>query len=81
MCAVAVTVDPIERAFAAMAIREALAALPSQHRSVLIEIYYRGRSVAETAALFGLPEGTIKSRTFNAMRMLRRLLGPMSAPR
>jgi RNA polymerase sigma-70 factor (ECF subfamily) len=38
---------------------------------VIVEMYYRGRSVAEAAAVLGLPDGTVRSRTFYALRALR----------
>ena len=38
---------------------------------MLVETYYRGRTVRETAALLGVPEGTVKSRLHHAMRALR----------
>jgi len=41
------------------------------HRGVLLETYYRGRSVAEAAAVLGIPAGIVKSRTFYALRALR----------
>ncbi|MEU4645403.1 sigma factor-like helix-turn-helix DNA-binding protein [Micromonospora sp. NPDC023814] len=44
--------------------------LPPEHRSVLIEVFYRDRSRAETAAVLGIPEGTVKSRTHHALRRL-----------
>ncbi len=50
---------------------EALAGLPERHREVVTEAYYGGRSVKEIAARLGIPEGTVKSRMFYAMRALR----------
>jgi RNA polymerase sigma-70 factor (ECF subfamily) len=63
--------DPIERLVAVQAVREALMNLRAEQRRVLVEVYYKGRSIAETAAVLGIPEGTVKSRTFNAVRALR----------
>ena len=55
-------------------IRAAIAALPGPQRQVLIEIYYRDRSVSETARILRIPPGTVRSRTFYALRTLRRAL-------
>lgn len=49
----------------------ALGRLSAEHRDVLRECYYRGRSVAEAAAVLGVPAGTVKSRTHYALRALR----------
>jgi RNA polymerase sigma-70 factor (ECF subfamily) len=47
--------------------------LPDRFRDVLVEVYFRDRSVAQAAEVLGVPEGTIKSRTFYALRALREL--------
>jgi RNA polymerase sigma-70 factor, ECF subfamily len=57
----------------------ALGQLSAEHRDVLTTLYYQGHSVAEAAAMFGVPRGTIKSRTYYALRRLRELLGDLSA--
>jgi RNA polymerase sigma-70 factor (ECF subfamily) len=69
--------DAIERVLAAETIRSALTKLSPEHHSVIIEIYYHGRSAAETARLLGVPEGTVRSRTYYALRCLRVDLGPL----
>jgi RNA polymerase sigma-70 factor (ECF subfamily) len=38
---------------------------------VLVQTYYLGRSVAEAAAELGIPGGTVKSRTFYALKALK----------
>jgi RNA polymerase sigma-70 factor (ECF subfamily) len=53
---------------------DALCRLTPIHREVLIECFYRGRSVADAAARLGIPPGTVKSRTHHALRALRRAL-------
>ncbi len=63
--------DDAERALESWAIADALLSLRVEHRHVLLETYYRGKSVAEAAAALGIPAGTVKSRTFYALRALR----------
>ncbi|MEP6463704.1 MAG: sigma-70 family RNA polymerase sigma factor [Frankiaceae bacterium] len=63
--------DVLDRALQAWQVADALATLGPDHRAVLLETYYRGRSVAEAAAVLGIPPGTVKSRTFYALRALR----------
>ena len=64
-------VDELDRALDAWQMADALAALSPEHREVLVETYYRGRSVAEAAETIGVPPGTVKSRTYYALRSLR----------
>lgn len=63
--------DEIERALETWLVADALATLTPAHREVLVETYYRGRSVAEAATVLRVPDGTVKSRTFYALRALR----------
>jgi RNA polymerase sigma-70 factor (ECF subfamily) len=63
--------DDLDRALESWTVAEALADLSPQHRAVLVETYYRGRSVAETATVLGVPPGTVKSRTYYALRALK----------
>ena len=63
--------DEADRALESWAVADALKALRPEHRGVLLETYYRGRSVAEAATVLGIPAGTVKSRTFYALRALK----------
>ncbi|MCI0687515.1 MAG: sigma-70 family RNA polymerase sigma factor [Sporichthyaceae bacterium] len=63
--------DQFESALLAWEVADALGTLSADHRAVLIQTYYRGHSVAEAAHLLGIPEGTVKSRTYYALRSLR----------
>lgn len=58
-------------------VAEAITRLSPDHRSVLFECYYRGRTVAEAARRLGVPEGTVKSRTHYALRALKLALEEM----
>jgi RNA polymerase sigma-70 factor (ECF subfamily) len=64
----------LDRALETWQITEALRTLSQDHREALIETYFRGRSVAEAAAILGVAPGTVKSRTYYALRSLRSAL-------
>jgi RNA polymerase sigma-70 factor (ECF subfamily) len=64
-------IDPYEAALRAWEFADALAALSAEHRAVVIEVYYRRATVNEAARALGIPPGTVKSRTFYALRALR----------
>jgi RNA polymerase sigma-70 factor (ECF subfamily) len=63
--------DDPDRTLESWAVADALASLRPDHRKVIIETYYRGCSVAEAAANLGIPAGTVKSRTFYALKALK----------
>ncbi|WP_245594345.1 sigma-70 family RNA polymerase sigma factor [Actinospica robiniae] len=63
--------DAFERSLNALQVAEVLEQLSPEHRSVLVETYYRGATVAEAAKTLGVPPGTVKSRTYYALRALR----------
>jgi RNA polymerase sigma-70 factor (ECF subfamily) len=69
--------DEADRAVEAWTVAEALERISITHREVLVECFYRGRSVAEAAARLSLPPGTVKSRTHYALRSLRMALDEM----
>jgi RNA polymerase sigma-70 factor, ECF subfamily len=49
----------------------ALGQLRQDHRDVLGELYLRGNSVGQAAHALGIAPGTVKSRTYYALRALR----------
>ena len=62
--------DEVEHTLDRIVVTEALRSLSPDHRAVLVETYYRGRSVAEAASVLGVPPGTVKSRCYYALRAL-----------
>jgi RNA polymerase sigma-70 factor, ECF subfamily len=52
-------------------VADVLEVLSAAHRAVIDQLFFQDRSVAEAAAVLGVPEGTIKSRAYYAMRALR----------
>jgi RNA polymerase sigma-70 factor, ECF subfamily len=63
--------DDLDEVLQAWVVGDCLATLSADHRAVLVETFYRGRSVRQAAAVLGIPEGTVKSRTYYALRALR----------
>jgi RNA polymerase sigma-70 factor, ECF subfamily len=63
--------DAAEQVLVAAAVRTALDRLAPDHRRVLELAYDRGLSQREIAATLHLPLGTVKSRTFYALKALR----------
>ncbi|MEU3521954.1 sigma-70 family RNA polymerase sigma factor [Streptomyces sp. NPDC006654] len=63
--------DQVEQALQSWAVADAVRSLSPDHRAVLLETYYRGRTMAEVAQVLGIPLGTVKSRTYYALHALR----------
>jgi RNA polymerase sigma-70 factor, ECF subfamily len=71
----ALVADHADTVVTALHVRDALARLSPSHRAVIEEIYLNGRTAREAAARLGIPEGTVFSRSYHALRILRRELG------
>ncbi|MFB9669188.1 sigma-70 family RNA polymerase sigma factor [Glutamicibacter nicotianae] len=56
---------------------EALMRLSLEHRQVVVHLHYFGSTVAQTAVELQIPEGTVKSRAYYALRSLRGILAEM----
>jgi RNA polymerase sigma-70 factor (ECF subfamily) len=63
--------DHADQTVTSVALFEALGQLSDEHRAVLIELYFNDRSVIDAAATLGVPVGTVKSRSYYALRQLR----------
>jgi len=74
---IALADDGIDVAMVGWQVEEAIRRLRPEHRQVLVETYYRGRSGREVAEDLGIPEGTVRSRLFYALRSLRLTLEEM----
>ena len=66
--------DPVERMLNVDAVRAALATLPDRFREIIIEVHIRDRPINEVAESLGIPPGTVKSRTYYALRAMREAL-------
>lgn len=70
-------VDPLASSVDGLLVSEALRRIRPDHRAVLVETYFRGRSYAEVSQQLGIPEGTARSRAFYALRSMRLALEEM----
>lgn len=70
-----VAAEPLEQVLDRQVLRTALASLSATHRAVLTQVYFLHRPVRHAAEVLNVPEGTVKSRTHNALRALREALG------
>jgi RNA polymerase sigma-70 factor, ECF subfamily len=55
-------------------VADALHQLSPAHRTVLVETFYQGRTLAKVAQQLGIPDGTARSRLYYALQALRREL-------
>jgi|tagenome__1003787_1003787.scaffolds.fasta_scaffold20098247_1 RNA polymerase sigma-70 factor (ECF subfamily) len=55
-------------------VARALARLSPAHREVLRVVYFADRTAVQAAEVLGLPVGTVKSRTYHALRRLKTCL-------
>jgi RNA polymerase sigma-70 factor, ECF subfamily len=66
--------DGLDRMFDAWLVATALNSISAEQRTVIVELFYQRRSVAEVADLLAIPEGTVRSRCFYGLRALRKEL-------
>lgn len=73
--------DDVESLVGEWLVAEALARLSGDHRAVVVALYYQGSTVAEAARTLGVPQGTVKSRAYYAVRALRAAFEEMGVVR
>jgi RNA polymerase sigma-70 factor (sigma-E family) len=61
------------------ALMQVMSLLPPQQRAVIVLRYWEQLSQAETAAVLGCSEGTVKSAASRGLRRMRDLAGPWQA--
>ncbi len=66
--------DEVERTVLSITVAEAMSTLTAEHQDVLRELYFRDNCVEQTSAVLRIPRGTVRSRTFYALRALRRAM-------
>jgi RNA polymerase sigma-70 factor (ECF subfamily) len=70
---VAVEHDHADLVVASVLVAEALGSLGRPHREVVEHLYLLGNTVNDTAKILSIPPGTVKSRAFYALRVLRQI--------
>jgi RNA polymerase sigma-70 factor, ECF subfamily len=55
-------------------LRRCIEALSPEYREVIDLVYYHERSIAEVSTILGIPEGTVKTKLFNARKRLSEIL-------
>lgn len=73
--------NAVEHAMVGWQIEEALRRLRPEHRAVVLDIYFHNLPGREVAARLGIPEGTVRSRLFYALKSLRLVLEEMGLER
>ncbi|NUQ70743.1 MAG: sigma-70 family RNA polymerase sigma factor [Chthonomonadales bacterium] len=71
--------DIVVRTLAHDEVHNAIGALPSDYRTVIVLHHLQGMRVEDVANLLDVPAGTIKSRLSRARHALRKLLAPAHA--
>ena len=66
--------DPFDQLLTRIELDEALRRLSPEHRQVVLEVYFLGRTCADLADDLGIPASTVRSRLYYGVRALRGIL-------
>lgn len=80
VAATPVTRDQAGGLVESMTLSGAMEQLKPEHRDVIRAVYFQGMRVDEAAHSLGIAAGTVKSRTYHALRRLRHVLPEAPAP-
>ena len=69
--------DDIDGLLRSWQVEEALRRISVEHRTAVVETYYRGRGAADVATELGVPVATVRTRLFYGLRALRLALEEM----
>lgn len=69
--------DHAELVDTAMAVHAALESLSPEHRDVIERVYFQDQTLAQIAEDLDIPTGTVKSRSFYALRALQTAMKPL----
>jgi len=72
--------DGVDLLLLRASLRDALARLPDDHRTAVVETILLDRPYGDVAAELGVPVGTVRSRAYYALRRMRRTLEAQGAP-
>jgi RNA polymerase sigma-70 factor (ECF subfamily) len=73
--------DDVDQLVEGWLVAEALGRLSPDHQAVVRALYYEDQSVADAARKLSVPEGTVKSRAYYAIRALRAAFDEMAVSR
>jgi RNA polymerase sigma-70 factor (ECF subfamily) len=66
--------DPVDQLLTSIQVSAALERLSPEHRQVVVEVHFHGRSCAELSRELRLPASTVRSRLYYGARALRLIL-------
>ncbi|WP_207934496.1 sigma-70 family RNA polymerase sigma factor [Actinomadura sp. KC06] len=66
--------DPFDQLLTRIELDEALRRLSDDHRQVVLDVYFLGRTCADLATELGIPASTVRSRLYYGVRALREIL-------
>jgi RNA polymerase sigma-70 factor, ECF subfamily len=72
--------DTTDQILSAHLVRQALTSLPVEHRQALETVYLGDRTAVQAALELDIPVGTLKSRVFYGLRMLRSVMNASGLP-
>lgn len=75
------TDDDVDQALDGWLIHEALSRLTAEHAAVVRALFFDDQSVAAAAVALGVPQGTVRSRSYYAVRALRAAFEEMGVTR